>query len=892
MGARFQLLGEVGVTMAGEPVPIKHARVRCVLAALLVDANRTVSADALVERVWSERLPRQPRDAVYSYLSRLRVVLAGARDVELARRSGGYVLRTDPACIDLHRFRALVADSAGQPDQVRADLLAQALGLWSGEALTGVDSAWATAVREALEGEQLAVRLDDHDVRLRLGRHAELVAPLSTLAAARPLDERVAHQLIEALASSGRQAQALAHYETLRRHLVDELGVDPSQELRELHRRLLSPAEAPSRDVPRQLPLAPAHFQGRVHELDALSAGHTVLITAIRGAGGIGKTWLALHWAHGHAGEFPDGQLYVNLRGFDPTAAPTAPAVVLRGFLTSLGTAPDSLPDDVDTLAAMYRSAVADRRMLVVLDNAADTAQVEPLLPGTASCRTLVTSRQPLTGLVATHGAVPMPLDVLTDDEAFELLTARLGAREPEAMADIVRHCGGLPLALGIVAARAAVRTNLRLAEIAAELRSARLDALDTGDLSLRATISWSHRALSTPASVLFGLVGLAPAVDLSVAALDALAAADSSAAVAELEAAHLVVRTGPGHYRMHDLIHLYASEQPVSGGEAALTRLVDLYLHTAHIGERLLEPDRPPYDLPDPAPGVVPVPLADKQSALAWFDAEHAMVLAVQRIAADHGWHRRVWALASTTTSYHWQQGHRAEPLQVLRLAVAAAKSAGEQSITARLLHTLGHMCARAGLNTEALAHLEESAATSAALGDPLSEGHAQLVLARVWGQQGDYRRAKQHARTGLELYRASGEPGVEALALNNLGWICANLGEYEEALAHCAAAVPIHRAAGRWAGVGETLDSIGYIHEQRGAPAEAAVAYRESADMFWKVGHHFEAAVTLERLGGVLAAEGDRTGARQAWTQALEVFRGRGLAEADALEQRLASL
>lgn len=901
MRARFQLLGEVGVTVAGKPVLIRHARVRTVLAVLLLDVNRMVSADTLAERVWGEELPRRPREALYSYLSRLRAALAGAENAGIARRSGGYVLQADQDSVDLHRFRDLVARSATlTKDNARAEVLGEALALWTGDALIGVDSPWAGEVREMLAGEHLAARLDEHDVRLRLDRHAELVAPLTALATERPLDERVAHQLIDALARSGRQAQALAHYETVRRHLADELGVDPSGQLRELHQRLLSPGDLPARAVPRQLPLAPRHFRGRVRELDALTdtfsdaGGHTVLISAIRGAGGIGKTWLALHWAHEHADAHPDGQLYVNLRGFDPTTRPTDPAVVLRGFLTALGTAPDNLPDDVDTLAGLYRSAVAGKRVLVVLDNAADTEQVVPLLPGADTCRTLVTSRRPLTGLVAAHGAVSMPLDVLSDDEARELLTSRLGAREPEAMADILRHCGGLPLALGIVAARAAVRTDPSLATIAAELRETRLDALDTGDLSLRATLSWSYRALSEPAAVLFGLMGVAPAVDLRAAAIDSLLAENSARLLAELEAAHLVTRTGADRYRMHDLVHLYASEQAVPDRDAALQRLVDFYLHTTYQADNLLNPHRQPYEVPEAAAGVVPHPIGTADDALTWLEAEHTMALAAQRIAIDRGWHQRVWGFADVLISYHWQQGHRTEPLAVLRAAARAAEAAGDLAIESRMLRNLAHMCARADLNEEATEYLTRCADLCRRLGDTAGEGHAHLILARAWGQQDDYRRAKHHAAVALDLYRKAADPARVASALNQLGWVCAHLGEYAEALAHCEAALPIHRAADDVmpASIAETFDSIGFIHERRGAPAQAATAYRESAELFEELGYAFEAAVTLERLGGVLAELEDHTAARQAWERALEVFRARGLTEADALEQRLDAL
>lgn len=483
-----------------------------------------------------------------------------------------------------------------------------------------------------------------------------------------------------------------------------------------------------------------------------------------------------------------------------------------------------------------------------------------------------------------------MRLDVLSDAEARDLLVARLGEREPEAIADIVRHCGGLPLALGIVAARAAVDHDLGLAAIAEELRLARLDALDAGDVSLRAALSWSHRALSEPAVVLFGLLGRAPAADLRTGAIDALADGAAANALAELEAAHLVIRTDADHYRMHDLVHLYASEQPSPGQEDALRRLVDYYLHTAHHADRLLDPGRPPYDIPETA--VRAHRPSGEQDALSWFETEHTAMLAALRVATENGWHRHVWALASTFMTYHWRQGHRAEPIAVLSAAAAAAEAAGEPAIQARQLHALGHVYARAGLNEQAVEVLEQSAALSERLGDVTMQGHAHLVLARAWGQRDDYRLAKHHAALGLDLYQRADAPNLVALALNNMGWICGHIGEYEEALRHCQAALPLHRDAGHASGVGETLDSIGFIHEKRGARREAAAAYRESAGIFRELGHSYETAVTLRRLGTVLTEDGDHAGARQAWTEALRIFRGRGLDEADAVESQLTAL
>ncbi|QFZ19637.1 AfsR/SARP family transcriptional regulator [Saccharothrix syringae] len=895
---RFRLLGEVGA-VGGRPVVIRHARVRCVLAALLVDVNKVVSGDALADRVWGERLPRRPREAIYSYLSRLRGALAEVPEARLVKRAGGYVLEADAVTVDLHRFRALTAAAAGAGDERRAALLGDALALWAGEPLTGADSAWATEVREALVAEHVEASLDCFTAGVRLGRHAEAVAPLTALAAARPLDERVACLLLRALADGGRQAEALAHYDTLRRHLADDLGVDPGPEVQEVFRRVLTAHDGGAPVVPRQLPPAPRHFLGRARELAALDAAlaggeRTVVISAIRGAGGIGKTWLAVHWAHRHAARYPDGQLYANLRGFDPTAAPVAPTTVLRGFLVALGVAPDAVPDDPDEQVALYRSTIADRRVLVVLDNAVGTAQVEPLLPGGRACTTVITSRNPMTGLVAVHGALPVPVDVLSDDEAHALLTRRLGAARTGRAADaVVRHCAGLPLALGIVAARAATRPDLGLAAIAAELAllTTRLDALDTGEanLSLRAVLSWSHQALPPAAARLFALLGHAPALDLAPEAIASLAGGDVGDLLDVLEAAHLVTRSAPGRYRLHDLVRLYAAEQ-APPDEDALRRLVDGFLHTALAADRLLDPARPPFTAGPPAPGVVRTRLADRAHAIAWLTAEHQALLAAQATAADRGWHDKVWELALALDSFHWQQGRSADHVAVLRAGLTSAETAGEVAVQVRLLCNLGHAGTRAGLNAESVRCFRRCVELTD--DDPTSRGHARLGLARAHGQQGDLRRAQREAAAALRDYREARCPQYEASALNQLGWITALRGEYDEALAHCRAALDTG-GYGTSSTRAETLDSIGYIHERTGELPAAAAAYREAVEEFERHGYAFEMATTLERLGGIHVSSGDNGQAHLTWSRALAVYREQNLAEAaDRVRRKLADL
>ncbi len=504
----FRLLGPMQVRVGGHLVDIGAARQRCVLAVLLLDANRPVSADQLVERVWGDGpLPDHPRKAAQVYVSLLRRALARVEGVSITRHSGGYLIDVDEHRVDVYEFHTLIgqAHAAGQ-DADAITLYERALGLWHGEALSALDTPWVNTARGTLEKERQAAERDLTDLQLRHGRHGALLARLSAWAEQHPLDERLAGQLMLALHRSGRQADALHHYRQLREHLADELGADPSHSLQRLHQQILAndPALAPPTRpdegapritepgpgpritvAPRQLPPGIGHFTGRagaLRTLDTLAArvggpGGAVVIPVIDGTAGIGKTALAVHWAHRQADRFPDGQLYVNLRGFDPTGSPAEASSVIRGFLTALGVPPPQVPPDLEEQAGLYRSLLAGRRMLIVLDNASDPEQVGPLLPGSAGCLVLVTSRNRLTSLIALQGAHPVTLDLLTLDEARDLLAQRLGAEraaaEPGAVDDLIELCARLPLALNITAARAATNPGVPLATLAGQLTEA-----------------------------------------------------------------------------------------------------------------------------------------------------------------------------------------------------------------------------------------------------------------------------------------------------------------------------------------------------------------------------------------------------------------------------------
>ncbi|WP_107644986.1 AfsR/SARP family transcriptional regulator, partial [Streptomyces sp. Ru87] len=655
MTVGFTLLGPVEAVADGRQLDLGHARQRSVLAVLLAEANRAVPTGELADRVWGNRSPQRHRNTLHSYLSRIRQALEAARDAggdaTLERQPGGYCLTVDPDSVDLHRFTALLARArASGTDEEAAALFEQALGLWRGEALAGLDTPWFGALRDTLHQQRSAAALDRNDALLRCGRHGPLLPVLTADARADPLDERLAGQLMLALHRCGRPADALAYYRELRSRLRAELGMDPSAPLRELHQQILTadpglslvpgprtaagtgagagPGTATGTPPPRQLPAPPPLFTGRDGELAALTAAlapggdgaaaDALAIGVIGGIGGVGKTWLAVRWAHDHLDRFPDGQLYVNLRGFDPSAPPVPPASAIRQLLDALDVRPASVPPDPEALAGYYRGLLADRRMLILLDNARDAEQVRPLLPGGTGCTVLVTSRNRLGSLVTTHGARTLPLGSLPAPEARALLTRHLGpqriAAEPDAVSALLEHCAGLPLALGVVAARAAAHPGFPLAGLAGELRESadRLDALGDADLTadLRAVFSSSYHALGEEAARLYGLLGLVPGPDCGLHAAASLAATTPARArvhLRELEAAHLVEQHAPGRYRMHDLVRLHAAERgnpegPDDARDEAVRRLVDFHLHTGLAANRLLDGVHTPF-APEPAP-------------------------------------------------------------------------------------------------------------------------------------------------------------------------------------------------------------------------------------------------------------------------------------------------
>lgn len=898
----FGLLGEVTAYVGGQPIDVGPARQRLVLAALLVDVNRVVTFGQLAERVWGEAPPQRARGVLTSYVSRLRQALGGAN---LAWRSGGYVLTVDRSAVDMHRFRDLCDRARATTDPtLAATLLTDALRLWRGPALTGVDSQWADAERDRLDQQRLQAERDLTDARLEAGGGEDLVTELRSRATEQPFDERVAGQYMLALYRAGRTADAFEHYQQVRSRLADELGTDPAPPLQDLHQRILHadlalmgatrqhtgrPAAAPQ-----QLPAPPTPFVGRdraLTEVTALLAKTGRRTIVITGAGGIGKTWLALAWAHRHLDRFPDGQLYVSLRGFDPSGKPMSTEAAVRVFLHALRVDPSAIPGDLDAQVNLYRSLVAGKRMLVVLDNAADTNQIIPLLPGGSSCTVLVTSRNTLTGLAAAHGAHKLTLSVLSVDEAHDLLSQRLGpdrmTAEPEAVESLVHHCAGLPLALGIVAARATDQLDLPLAVLADELRdqTIALDALDTGDadLNLRAVFSWSYRALTAETTRVFCLLALAPGADIALpaaAALTALPTDRIGVILRRLTAAHLIQQHHPGRYRLHDLVRLYAAEQAAhSQSEArraeALRRLIDFYLHTAFAGERLLQPHREPVTLPDAAAGCHPLGFADETTALSWFAAEHANLLAAQRSAAAQRWHLATWQLAWALNTFHWRHAYAREDLEMWRLGLTAAGHLDDAKALVVAHRSIGYACVRTGLHAEALTHHQHAITLAEGIGDRPSQAYTHLALAFALTQTGDSHRALEHATSALTLFQSLSFPVWKARALQLVGRCHIMLGHHTQAAGHCEAALALFRRHRHREGEALALNALAQNASQAGQHAEA-LAYRELAiAAFRDLGNVNHEADALNGLAHACHALGQRDRAHETWRRALDLYR-----------------
>ncbi|MEU7621359.1 BTAD domain-containing putative transcriptional regulator [Streptomyces hygroscopicus] len=1031
------------------------AQQRSVLAMLLMASGRVVSVDRLVMAVWGEDPPGSARNAVQVQISKLRRILSALPGAELTTSAKGYALTVARDQVDLHRFRDLVRaarevpkDAEGAEDRA-GELLRAALQLWRGPALADVAGGWLSDTLGAgLEEERRTAVEECAAIDMRSGRHHEAAAELSLLVAEHPLRERTVALLMEALRCCGRRTDALALFRSTRRRYVEELGIEPGDELQRLHRQALedsrdgrdgrdsrdsrdswdsrdgrnnqdgqdgrdsrdgrstdqpgpsgasgsapaaarasapppppspapssappsAPSSAPPPDaapvpglatpavpppdaapapatapppvtapapatapapvtappvaVPQQLPSDVAHFTGRERELAGLDAllragsgegggggggraPTAAVITVIAGSGGLGKTTLAVHWAHRVRDRFPDGQLYVNLRGFGPTGSAMTVAEAVRGFLDAFQVPAHLIPATVEAQTALYRSLVADRRMLILLDNARDAEQVRPLLPGSPGCLVVLTSRNELTSLVVAEQAQPLPLELLDRAEARDLLISRVGAErvaaEPRAVEDVITVCAGLPLALAIVAARAATHPRFGLEALAAELRDARgsLDAFEGGDATtdVRAVFSWSYHALGTDAARLFRLLGVHPGADIAApaaASLVGISVPQARRLLVQLTRAHLITERAPGQYGCHDLLRAYAMEltqayDAEDERRAALHRVLDHYLHTALAAGVAFTPHREPI-APEPVqPGVSVGEFTGHGQALIWFVLTHPVLIAALQQAAETGFETHAWQLAWSLAEFLDQFGHWHDQRAVHRIALGAAHRARDLTGQAHACHGLGLADLRMGRYDRARGHLVRALNLHRESGNEVGQALVHVALNLVCEREGRHDEGLHHAMRALKLYRAADHRSGEAYALNNVGWAYAKLGDFQQALAHCEKALNMLRETGDGRGESAAWDSLGYAHSHVGDHEQAISCYRHAVELRRGRGERVREAESLYRLGSAQLAAGDRAGARRSWQQALTRFDSLGHPDAHRVRDGLTRL
>ncbi|MFJ8436695.1 AfsR/SARP family transcriptional regulator [Kitasatospora sp. NPDC094019] len=942
----FAILGPLEVrTRTGTRIRLGGARQERLLAALLLNPGGAVPVSRLVDAVWEERPPATADRQVRNLAGLLRRAFRKADPTGppvLLTDGRGYRIPLDDHRLDSRVFADTVTRSrrtaaAGQQSAAAAGLR-QALSLWRGPVLDGLDGQLLDAGAVALDELRLTAWEDCLDLDAALGRHRASIPELTGLVAGHPLRERFVGQLMRALHASGRTADALIVHRRFTGRLAEELGLDPSPELRRLHLSLLTadtdpdlgppdpgpraaatrttavrttavrttvtraavtgtavprgagrpagpgaerpdterpraartdpaPEAAPAVPVPAQLPPALATFTGRKAELAALDAfaeaaaavgdrrsgpgtASTARICAVSGSAGIGKSTLVVQWAHRVRGRFPGGQLFADLHGFsaEPTLTPHA---VLARFLRALGVPGEQVPSVPEEAAALYRSMLADQRVLVVLDNARSAEQVRPLLPGAPECLTVVTSRAGLAGLTAREGARPLALDLMPAPDAVALLDRVIGARrarsEPAAVAELASVCGRLPLALAIAASRLAERPGRTVADHVAELRDTgnRLTALaidDDAGSAVRATLDLSYRALPTAARTLFGLLALAPGSGLTAAAAAALCGervAVVRPVLDQLATAHLLAHEGGDRYRLHDLLRLYAAERAAAETGRALSgaareRLGTWYLHHADAAARLLTPHRRRIPLGDPGPWYEPPAFTTAAAAQRWCESEHPRLLGMVRAAAEHGPDALAWRLPVALWSYWFTSPHLDDREEAARLAVAAAVRAGDRYGEGHARNDLATALGALGRHDEMLAELRLARPLFASIGDRVGEAHAIGNLGDHCLGTGAYGQARLHFQGALTLFRAQPEERRDDWAIRvcetNIGVTAMLAGRSREAGEYLHRALDRHRSTGDPVLESITLYHLGDHHRRQDRPEEAVERLRQA--------------------------------------------------------------
>lgn len=925
---RFQLLGPVRAWRGEQALDLGSPQQVAVACVLLLHAGRPVTTQQLIDALWGEEPPPRAVGALRTYVSRLRGVIEPERAARapaevLVSVADGYALRIPEEAVDALAFEQALAaadEALGGKEHAAAHKhLSDALALWEGVPLAGVTGPYADGARDRFAERRLRAQELRLETELALGRAAETVAELTALVAEHPLRERLRGLLMVALYRSGRQAEALGVYTDTRRLLVDELGVEPGPELAALHARMLdgdpelAPQQSASEPVagpplrPAQLPTDIADFTGRsrlVAELqDALRASEVqaVAISALAGIGGVGKTTLAVHAAHRLRAEFPDGQLYADLRGAGSN--PADPGTVLGDFLRGLGVPAREVPDGTGPRSALYRTLLADRRILVMLDNARDPSQVRPLLPGTAGCAVVITSRARMAGL---PGVRPFDVDVLEEDEALELFAAIAGearvAAEPEAARAVLAACSRLPLAIRIVASRLAARPGWTVASLAERLRDQRrrLDELHVGDLAVEATFHLGYTQLDPEQARAFRLLAIPDGPDFSVATAAAVLGTDPYAAedIAEsLVDVGLLEAPEPGRYRFHDLIRLYARRQAEreAGPDAAaetdrtLLRLLGHVQATVATAYQLLEPG-------DVLTGLLPTtesagcPLESADAAHAWLAAEHACLLAVteQAVGSSAAALRPVADLYLLWVWLIETQMYRVDFQRVLDSVIAAAQRAGDPVSESRARYALAYLAYSCGDYGQAEHQLRDSLGMLGGAGDDDVVRYGVVALLGIvlsaTNRPGE---AIPLLREARELCEGQHNELAAAVALGNLARAYVAAGDQEQARAAAGEAVAIARRSGNLSSISDTLYQRGIVLRRTARPEEAAEHLSEALALYQRQQRRRWEGLTLARLAECHLDTGTVADAVACAEQALTIGRETGAEYCQGLAQ-----
>ncbi|MGW7575815.1 BTAD domain-containing putative transcriptional regulator [Streptomyces sp. NPDC054765] len=961
---RFSVLGPVRAWRGATPLAAGSPQQRALLAALLLRGGRTATAPELVDALWGDDPPHAALAALRTYASRLRKALGTDADT-LVSESGGYALRpVDGHALDLdhdhaeqYAAEAEKAKTAG--DRVRArELLDKALALWEGEPLAGLAGPYVETQRTRLEEWRLTLAEARLELVLEAGCHADAVSELTALTASHPLRERLRELLMLALYRSGRQAEALAVYADTRRLLADELGVDPCASLSDLQQRILradpdldAPAVSFDTDPtgpavvrPQQLPATVADFTGRaafVSDLGdqlATAEGSVMAVSALTGIGGVGKTTLAVHVAHAARDNFPDGQLYVDLQGAGHT--PSEPVAVLGAFLRALGTPDASIPDGLAERSALYRSTLAGRRVLALLDNARDASQVRPLLPGTEGCAALITSRARMNDLAGAH---LIDLDVMSPEEALSLFTRIVGEErvtsERQAAMAVVGACGFLPLAIRIAASRLAARRTWTVSILARKLADERrrLDELRAGDLAVKATFELGYKQLEPAQARAFRLLGLADGPDISLAAAAAVLDMDIEDTEELLESlvdTSLLESAAPGRYRYHDLVRLYAracaerDEHPPSERDTATSRLLDFYLATAACMYALERPGDRLIDHMESTsyPGLV---FAHRAAALEWLFSEAGCLLACARQSSSPATLRRAADLLLLTKDLAESGADALQYEQANVALLTAAREAGDQHAEARFHLALTYVRTLSGRLDEADENAKSAMLLGLASEDPYVSSSAPNDRGIIANAQHRHADAEGYLRQALSAFRDDNNRQSEASALCNLSRVHLDTGRVDSAIDLAEEGLSIYRQLGAKRRLANGMYALALAYtqamrlEEATAQLTAALAiFRDSRQRFWEgmtsfrlaevelaarrpatAANHAEQALTalrgiggdswratvLTTLGRALHALGQTGRARVCWQEALAIFERLGSSDGQAVQALL---